>query len=62
MYFNKFRLPGMTGNVDVHSNIYEHQRVDLKVIAGDRCNVCIRIDENQQVSLNIMNLLLPLNQ
>jgi hypothetical protein len=57
MYFSK--LPGMTGNVDVHSNVYEHQRVGLKVIAGDRCDVCIRIDENRQVGLNIMNLRLP---
>jgi len=59
MYFCKFRLPGMTGNVDVHSNVYEHQRVGFKVIARDRCDVCIRIDENRQVRLNIINLLLP---
>ena len=62
MYFSKFRLPGMTGNVDFHSNVYEHQRVGLKVIAGDRCDVGIRIDVNRQVGLNIVNLLLPLNK
>ena len=47
MYFSKFRLPGMAGNVDVHSNVREHQRVGLKVIAGKGCDVFIRIDENR---------------
>ena len=49
----------MTGNVDVHSNDYEHKRVGLKFTAGDRCDVCIRIDENRQVGLNKVNLRLP---
>ena len=59
MYSGKFRLPGMTGNMDVHSNVYEHLRVGIKVIVGDGCDVCVRIDENHQVGLNIMNLRLP---
>jgi hypothetical protein len=59
MYRSKFRLPGLTGNVDVRSNVYKYNRVGLKVIAGDRCDFYVRIDANV---LNIMNLQLLYNQ
>lgn len=62
MYRSKCRLRGMTGSMDVHSNVYEHHRVGLKVIAGDRCDFYVRIDANRQVVLIIMNFRLPYNQ
>jgi hypothetical protein len=62
MYRSKIRLPGMTGNMDVHSNVYEHHRVGLKVTAGDRCDLYVLIDANRQVVWNVMNLQLLYNQ